>query len=206
MTKKTMTCLLVCAFALLLSACGSFGDKPPEYLASEEGRPLVIPEGLDQPRPVNPVTIRVEEMRSPSGDELNPLPPRAASTAGGGDANAYLAWSAAGAYLAVKDTPESVSRRLRFAIERSGMKLLERDDNAGHLFEYVHTQQPVEKGFFAKMLFWREEYGPNYSGSYRVRLEGDGKETRVYLLTAAGESVGTNAAEQILGLFMERLG
>lgn len=206
MIMKYTTRLLVPACALLLAACGTFGDKPPEYLVSEEGKPLAVPEGLDQPQPVNPVTIRVEEMRSPSGDELNPLPPRAASTAGGGDANAYIAWSAAGAYLAVKDTPDSVSRRLRFAIERSGMNLLQRDDNAGHLFEYAHEQQPVEKGFFGKMLFWREEYGPNYSGTYRVRLEPDGTETRVYLVTDAGDAVGTNAAEQILGLFMERLG
>jgi uncharacterized lipoprotein len=145
-------------------------------------------------------------MRNPSGDELNPMPPRAASTAGGGEANAYIAWSAAGAYLAVKDTPDSVTRRLRFAIERSGMILVQRDDVNGHQFEYTHIQQPMEKSFFGKLKFWKEEYGPNYSGTYRVRLEPDGRETRVYLMTEGGEPAGTNAAEQILGLFMERLG
>ena len=206
MIKKHIFKLSVFASAFLLGSCSMFGNNSPEYLASEEGKPLVVPEGLDAPQPNNPVTIRIEEMRNPSGDELNPMPPRAASTAGGGEANAYIAWSAAGAYLAVIDTPDSVSRRLRFAIERSGMNLLQRDDNLGHVFEYVHVQQPIEKGFFGKMLFWREDFGPNYSGTYRVRLELDGKETRVYLVTSDGDTVGTNAAEQILGMFMERLG
>ncbi len=190
----------------LIQACTVFRDKPPEYLASEDGHPLQVPEGLDTPRPVTPIVIRIADMRTPSGDELNPLPPRAASTAGGGEANAYIAWSAAGAYLAVKDSPKSVSRRLRFAIQRSGMNLVQRDDEAGHQFEYVHVQQPMEKSFWGKMKFWSEEYGPNYSGTYRLRLEPDGEETRGYLVTAAGGTAGTNAAEHILGVFMERLG
>lgn len=206
MINKLKPALVLLIATSLLQACGIFGDRPPEYLDSEDGEPLVIPKGLDTPIPVTPIVIRIDKMRSPSGDELNPLPPRAATTAGGGDANAYIAWSAAGAYLAVKDSPESVSRRLRFAIQRSGMTLVQRDDVGGHHFEYVQEMQEMEKGFWGKMLFWREEYGPNYSGTYKVHLEADGEETRVFLLFAAGGSAGTNAAEHILGFFMERLG
>jgi uncharacterized lipoprotein len=196
--------LLICTG--LLNACGMFRDKDPEYLASEDGQPLVLPEGLDTPQPVTPIVIRIDEMRTPSGDELNPLPPRAATTAGGGDANAFIAWSSAGAYMAVKDMPESVSRRMRFAIERSGMKLLKRDDENGHQFEYFHQPQELEKSFWGKMKFWGKDYAPNYSGAYQLRLEPDGENTRVYLVTAAGETAGTNAAEHVLGIFMERLG
>ena len=202
--KLTLLIVLLMA-ATLLTACSMFRDKQPEYLASEEGSPLKLPAGLDSPRPVSPLLIRVDAMRMPAGDELNPMPPRAART-GGGEANAYMAWSAAGAYLAVVDSPESVARRLGFAIQRSGMKLLEPDEDGGHAFRYRHLRVPQKKSFFGKLLFWRDDKGLDYSGNYRVRLEADGDETRVYLMFATGGPANTNAAEHILGIFMERLG
>ena len=198
--------LLLVFASTLMQACSLFKDKEPVYLASEEGRPLQLPEGFDKPQPVNPIVINIAEMRTPTGDELSAMPPRAATTAGGGDANAYIAWSANGAFLAVKDSPQSVSRRLRFAIQRSGMNLVQRDDEGGHQFEYFQPLQPMEKSFWGKVMFWRQEYMANYSGAYKLRLEADGDETRVYLMTAAGEHTGTNAAEHVLGIFMERLG
>ena len=206
MTVKLKPAVVLFLAAFLMQACGLFKDKPAEYLLSDDGMPLQLPEGLDNPRPVSPVVIGVEEIRAPSGDELNPLPPRAAITAGGGDANAYLAWSASGAYLAVKDSPESVARRLRFAIQRSGMNLVEMNDDGAHKFEYRHVQVPVEKGFFEKMLFWRDNLGPDYSGAYRTRIQADGDESRVYLMLETGTPASTNAAEHVLGIFMERLG
>lgn len=206
MTNRIRPAIYVIAAVSLLQACSWFKDKPAEYLQSDEGRQLQVPEDLDAPRPVNAVVIGVEGIRAPSGDELNPMPPRAAVTAGGGDTNAYLAWSAAGAYLAVKDSNESVARRLRFAIQRSGMNLLEIHPQGAHRFEYRHVRAPVEKGFFEKFLFWRDNLGPDYSGTYRVRMEDDGAETRVYLESDSGAPAQTNAVEHVLGIFMERLG
>ncbi len=205
MTVKLIPVMVLFIAAMLLPACSMFQGKQPEYLASEEGSPLKLPEGLDAPLPVRPMLIRVDAMRMPTGDELNPMPPRAAST-GGGEANAYMAWSAGGAYLAVVDSTESVARRLGFAIQRSGMKLLERADDGRHHFEYRHVRIPQEKSFFGKLLFWRGDEGVDYSGNYRVRLEADGDETRVYLMFGTGGPANTNAAEHILGIFMERLG
>jgi uncharacterized lipoprotein len=206
MIKNSISLTLLALAALSVSGCSWFKDRPAEYLESDEGQALQLPEGLNAPRQVSPVVIGIQEMRLPTGDELNPLPPRAASTAGGGDANAYLAWSASGAYLAVKDSTESVARRLRFAIERSGMNLTENNNEGSHRFEYRHTRVPQEKTFFGKMAFWRDNLGPDYSGSYKVRLESDNDETRVYLILETGSPVSTNAAEHILGIFMERLG
>lgn len=198
------TALLLAVGAL--QACGIFGDREPDYMAGQEGQPLQVPEDLDEPRQVSPILIRVEPMEIPSVDQIDFMPPRAAVTAGGGDANAYIAWSSSGAYLAVKDDPESVMRRLRFAIPRTGMELVERNDETGHVFSYRHVRLPREKGFFGKLLFWREDYGPDYSGTYRVRLQEDDDETRVYLDVQGGGQAPSNAAEHILGLFMERLG
>jgi len=188
----------------VLSGCSSFNNNEPEYLASVETAPLKVPEGLDNPTSPNPVIIAGTKIRMPSGDELEPLPPRVVSTAGKQDANAYMSWSAEGAYLMVKDTPDSVARRLGFAIQNSGMEMLERNDSGSHRFHYTQPNQGDE-GFFSNMAFWRDR-PLNYSGTFMTSLQADGENTRVYLLFGNGESVDTTGTEHILGIFMDRLG
>lgn len=202
--KPIRALLLLCAAATLAS-CSWFKEKPPEYVASEEVPRLQVPADLDEPNYPRPLVITAPPMRIPSGDELNPGPPRVVSTAGRGDANAFMAWSAAGAYLKVLDSRESVSRRLGFAIERSGMRMLERGENGAYRFEYFH-ERPDDRSIWQKMTFWSDELGPNYSGVYRTRVEADGQDARVFLLFDSNEPATTNAAEHILGIFMERLG
>jgi hypothetical protein len=140
----------------------------------------------------------------PAGDELEPMPPRVVSTAGRQDTNAYMAWSAQGAYLLVKDSPDSVANRLRNAIESLGMELLEVGEAGAHKFHYTQPQAPDE-GFFSRMAFWRSSGGDfNYSGTFMTSLRPDGKNTRIYLLFGNGEPVDVAGTEHILGIFMER--
>ena len=79
-------------------------------------------------------------------------------------------------------------------------------DEGAHKFEYSHLRVPREKGFFEKMLFWRNDLGPDYSGTYQVVIQPDGEASRVYLKFETGSPANTNAAEHVLGIFMERLG
>ncbi len=188
-----------------LGACSWFKEKPPEYMASQEDEPLRVPAGLDAPEYPAPLLISTPPMRMPSGDELNPGPPRTVSTAGRGDANAFMAWSAEGVYLSVKDTPESVSRRLGFAIERTGMRPLEPAEDGSHRFEYVHIRFD-ERSFWQKLAFWNDGKGPDYSGLYRTRVVPDADGARVYLELDSGRPATTSASEHVLGIFMERLG
>lgn len=200
--------LMALALTLLavLSGCSVFGNNEPEYLDSEEIAVLKIPEGLDDPRGDSQVLISVPQMRLPTGDELEPKPPRVVSTAGRQDANAHMAWSAEGVYLLVKDTPDSVARRLRFAIDHAGMTMLRRDDETGaHKFHYSQIQTNVQQGFFSRMAFWRSDPF-DYSGTFMTNIRPDGEDTRVYLLFGTGKFVDTTGAEHILGIFMERLG
>ncbi len=191
---------------VVLGGCSWFKEKPPEYMAGEEYPVLKVPEGLDPLQFPSPLLISAGEIRLPSGDELNPGPPRVANTAGeGNDSNAYLAWSGQGVYLAVADTPESVQRRLGFAIARVGMTPLETDEPDEHRFEYIQINTD-DRSFWQKMAFWNRSRGPNYSGFYRARVEGDGENSRVYLFLDSGTPATTTAAEHILGIFMERLG
>ena len=191
----------------IISGCSSFGNQEPEYLQSVEVAPLKVPPGLDNPTGPSPTIISVPQMRMPAGDELEPAPPRVVSTAGKQDANAYIAWSAEGAYLMVKDTPDSVARRLRYAIENSGMTMLKMGDSGAHKFHYTQVNQETNEGFFSRMAFWRDrpEY-IDYSGTFMTSLRPDGQDTRVYLLFGTGDPVDTSGSEHILGIFMERLG
>jgi len=190
--------------AVILSGCTWFNNNGPEYLESEEVALIQVPEGLDDPVGARPVVITVPMMRMPSGDELEPMPPLVVSTAGNQDANAYMAWSAEGAYLRVKDVPDSVARRLRFAVTNSGMTMLDRNDTGSHKFHYTQVH-PEDEGFFSSIAFWRDS-PVDYSGTFMFKLVPDGTDTRVYLLFGTGESVDTAGAEHILGIFMQRLG
>jgi len=201
-----LTALMLIMIAVL-PGCSFFGNSEPEYMASVEAEPLKIPEGLDKPAGPRPVVITVPLLRMPAGDELEPMPPRVVSTAGKQDTNTFLAWSAEGAYLMVKDERESVARRLRFAIVNSGMTMLERDDTGtgAHKFHYTQTFLTEKDGFFSSMAFWRDK-PVDYSGVFMTKLKADGGDTRVYLLFGNGVAVDTAGAEHILGIFMERLG
>ncbi len=193
------------AIMAVLSGCSFFGNNEPEYMESVEAEPLTIPEGLDRPAGPRPVVITVPLLRMPAGDELEPMPPRVVSTAGKQDTNTYMAWSAEGAYLMVKDSSESVARRLRFAIVNSGMTMLEQDDTGAHKFHYTQTFLGNDEGFFSGMAFWRDK-PVDYSGVFMTKLKADGGNTRVFLLFGTGEAVDTAGAEHILGIFMDRLG
>ena len=195
---STMSIVMVA----VLSGCTMFGNREPEYLAAQEAQPLKIPEGMDKPRGLRPVDITLPPMRMPSGDELNPTPPRVVSTAGKKDAYAYMAWSAEGVYMLVKDKPEVVSGKLETVINKDGMEMLERDTAGGaHKFHYTQPDL-TDKGFFSHMAFWRDS-PLNFSGIFMTQLRPDGDNTRVYLRFGDGGIVDTTGAEHVLGVFME---
>lgn len=205
MPTRFLTRAGIALLALGLGACSWFKEKPPEYLESREVEPLRIPEGLDAPVYRDAVVITAPDMRMPAGDELNPGPPRVVATGGRGDANAFIAWSAEGVYLSVLDSAESVTRRLGFAIERTGMRPLPAEGNDDLRFEYVHIRYD-DRSFWQKLAFWNDGGGPDHSGVYRARIVPDGENARVFLDLDSGTPANTAAAEHILGIFMERLG
>ena len=207
MTISIYRIALVAILIAVLSGCSAFRNQEPEYLAAAEVDLLRIPPGMDDPTGPSPVLISVPQMRRPSGDELSPGPPRVVSTAGKQDTNSYLAWSAEGAYLMVRDAPDSVARRLRYAIENSGMTMLRMDPSGAHKFHYTQVHQQTDEGFFSRMAFWRDRPDfIDFSGTFMTSLRADGQNTRVYLLFGTGEAVDTAGSEHILGIFMERLG
>ena len=190
--------------AAVLGGCTVFGNDEPEYLASKETEPLKIPEGLDKPKGLRPVNISVPPMRLPSGDELEPMPPRVVSTAGKKAAHAYMSWSAEGVYLFVKDKPELVSLQVANVINQDGMQMLQQNDSTGaHKFHYTQKMEG-DQGWFSRMAFWQDK-PLNFSGIFMTQMLPDGDNTRVYLRFGDGGQVDTLGAEHVLGVFMEEL-
>ncbi len=190
--------------APLLASCGLFGDKDPEYYGVAEVQLLTVPDGMDSPIAPTALTIDIPPMPLPQS-ELNDVPPRVLANQSAKNANTSLHWSADGVYILVKDSADSVQRRLGYVIERSGMGLLGRGPDGNYRFEYRHVRPEGNEGFFSKVAFWRDD-PPDYSGSYETLLRPEGQNTRVFVRYADGGEVPMEAAEQVLAILKERLG
>jgi len=197
--------LLVLCSSLLV-ACGWFRkeDKKPEYYAAVETPPLTIPETLDQPLAPGALVISAPPTRLPDA-ELVTVPPRITSANTGNSDNTRLGWSAEGVFLLINDTPESVQRRLNYAIKRAGMALRETPKEGVIEIDYRHEPEKQEKGFFKRMAFWRDD-GPNYSGSYQIITRPDLDNTRIYIKNADGTDSDLEATEHLLNILAQRLG
>ena len=204
MLSMLRTLAFAASLAALLGACSWFKPDEPEFFGSEDTRPLEIPEDLDAPNTSGALVVAQADVRMPTVDELEPRPPRVIVTSAAGEEGGPLRWSSEGVYLLVDDTPESVARRLRFVIPRSGMRLVEQDPSGAHRFEYTHLTAD-DGGMFDFLLFWRDD-PPDYSGAYRVRLAPDGEQTRIYLVQDNGGPADPDAVEHVLQKFATRLG
>ena len=195
---------LVCSSSLV--ACGWFRneDKQPEYYGAVETPDLAVPAGLDQPVSTGALVINIPQAPLPKS-EMVTVPPRVASDVGNKNENTILKWSSEGAYLWVKDSPESVQRRLGFVIDRATTMVRKAPAGDALAFDYRHEHEGEEKGFFGRMAFWRDD-GPDYSGSYQVVIEADAEDTRVFVKDADGSESDPQAVEHLLNVFAERLG
>lgn len=196
--------ILVAVVAALLAACGVFGDKNPEYYDVPESKTLEVPQDLDRPNSATALTVDRQYMTLPER-ELSPVPPRVLANQKGNETTTRMKWSADGVYLLVQDSPESVQRRLKFVIERSGMQLHNQSADGNYRFSFEHVRSEEDTGFFSKIAFWRDD-APDYSGEYQTVPQPDGTDTRVYLKYADGGEVPMDAAEHVLVILMERLG
>jgi len=195
--------VVACALVLSISACSS-DSKRPEYYDSVETSPLEVPQSLSRPDHSAALVINTSVV-PPPGQVMETRPPRISSTTSGINSNSRLSWSARGLYLTVKDTPESVHRRLGLVIERAGMQRIRIDDKGVYRFDY-YQEFAEGQGFFSKLAFWRGNDEEDYSGAYQAFTEPDGDNTRVYIKYADGTDCEPDAAEHLLAVIEARLG
>lgn len=206
MQSKKSQIIILCVAALVLSGCGMFKKKPPEYLASSEQRTLEIPDDLDSPSADASLIIPGTAAPSLAGKVDHSLPPKVLPSVLSENANSAVRYGADGVYLILEDSIESVWRRLGFALKRTGMQVSdEQEQDWRYDFYFNDATRKDERGFFKKMLRIGKK-APNHSGDYRITLQPEGESTRLYLQTQAGDPAEPIPAEKILGILQERLG
>ena len=208
MKKIFISCTII-LFGILLTACGGSEKRKTAYLKAEETRPLDVPAHLDPPRTDTAIKILVD------ADELPPaisepdsvLPPLVISNNQGEGANASIRYSAYGAYVLLDDNPASSWRRIGLSLPRLGLQDIVSDaESQSYDFNYSHPRRVNKKSFWQKMKFWSgPDYGPDYSGRYRLKLAPDGDKTRAYLQDTNGKPADSVSAGIILASLLNRV-
>lgn len=198
--------LLILLTVALATACFN-RDTRPIYVQSEEVPELEVPEDLSLPivRRTYDIPGAFLPQLAGIGDEASP--PVVLSSAEAEASRSHIRFGSRGLYLEVEDEASSVWRRLGFTLNRSGMSLRRADEaDMRYRFHFEHEPIEVDRGWTANLAFWRGDEFLDYSGDYQVRLQEDGDNTRVVLLSDEGDVLQMDRAEFVLARLRERLG
>jgi len=194
--------------AALLSGC--FGkSREPIYKASDEIDEIEVPADLSQPQVgvvYNVPGYSLPELAA-TGNEM--LPPTVQPSEVAEHSRSQIRFGRSGLYLAIQDEPDSVWRRLGFALNRGDMRLeSSNEDGFEYVFHLDHEPVESEKSGFSRLFFWRKAELINYSGRYRIVVgkESEGGVTAVELLGESGGVLDFDRAEYILAGLRDRLG
>jgi uncharacterized lipoprotein len=206
--QLVMTRVLLIVVAVLMTA-GCFNrDRQPVYTASEEVEEIRVPPELSTPRVRT--TYQVPGYYLPElaavGDEARP--PRVLTSAEAERSSSHIRFGPTGLYLRVEDEPDSVWRRLSFALNRGGMSVRAVDEPARrYRVRYDHDPIHIDRTGLARFAFWRRNETLNYSGEYLFEVHTDGSShTRVSLLDSNGNVIDMERAEFVLSVLRDRLG
>src|SRR5699024_9893615 len=134
-----------------------------------------------------------------TGNEM--LPPTVQPSEVAEHSRSQIRFGRSGLYLAIQDEPDSVWRRLGFALNRGGMRRKSsNDDGLEYVFHLDHEPVEAEKSGFSRLLSWRKAELIKYSGRYWmvVGKESEGGVTAVELLGESGGVLDFDRAEYIL--------
>ncbi len=111
-----------------------------------------------------------------------------------------------GAALLIDDEYAPAWRLVGIALERVGFAVEDRDRSAGvYYVRYDDPNRREEKGFFSKMAFWKDDAPFDGDILYRVRLQEQGRKTRVEVLNDKGEPERSETGTRILTLIQEKI-
>jgi uncharacterized lipoprotein len=197
--------LLVAVLGMLAGCAGR--DRQPIYIDSEELDPIEAPPGLSQPPSRS--TFEVPGYFLPElAAQGSQRPPRVQPSAEAERSRSHIRFGGAGLFLEVQDEPESVWRRLGFALNRDGMRVEEVDDSQQrYRFRFTHEPIEIERTGLSRLAFWRSREVNDYSGVYRIKVREGGEDAaEVILLGANGEILEMEQAEFVLARLRDRLG
>ncbi len=99
--------------------------------------------------------------------------------------------------------------RVGLAVDRAGFTVEDRDrSERRYIIRYDPGAESErrDRGFFARMAFWRERTPELEPGNYAIRVGSDAGSTVVWITDEEGEAVDASLAERLLVLIREQLG
>lgn len=107
--------------------------------------------------------------------------------------------------LLIDDDYRRAWRLTGVALDRVGFAVEDRDRTQGVFYvRYDDPSKGEKKGFMSKLAFWRDENLDTVT-QYRVKLTGEGDQTRVVVLDNAGRQDNSETGKRILTLLNEQI-
>ncbi|MEA3274856.1 MAG: outer membrane protein assembly factor BamC [Pseudomonadota bacterium] len=107
--------------------------------------------------------------------------------------------------LLIDDDYRRAWRLTGVALDRVGFAVEDRDRTQGvYYVRYDDPSKGEKKGFMSKLAFWRDENVDTVT-QYRVKLTGEGDQTRVVVLDTAGRQDSSATGKRILTLLNEQI-
>lgn len=141
-------------------------------------------------------------------DEKSAAQTVAAASPASADAAATLNPAGNGS-VQVKDPFDRAWRRVGLALDRAGFTVEDRDRAKGLYFvRYIDPEadnKGSQKGFLARLAFWRKDVADDQKPQYRVVVADGGATSTVTVQNAKGEPETSATGKRILNLLLEQL-
>lgn len=128
-----------------------------------------------------------------------------------GERASLLTAKEGGDALRVNEAFDRAWRRVGLALDRVGFTVEDRDRSQGLYFvRYVDPEIDLEtkgsKSWLSKLAFWKgNKSDPKQTAQYRIRVSGDGENSRVQVLNRDGGVDRSDTAHKILNLLFDQL-
>lgn len=115
---------------------------------------------------------------------------------------------ASDAYLEVYESFPHAWRVVGKALSNLEIEVSDRNRSNGIyyiLYENEQADEQSEKGFWASLLFWRDIEVQEREKQYRVKLEGSGETTKVFVLGAASKKQSQGTGLHLLRMMEKKI-
>ncbi len=188
--------LLLAVWLMPLSGCSAFRSEP-EYTRAESVPPLEVPASLEQPDTAEAYVVPPGP-RGVLGEE-DIRPPRVLTS------SRAVAEGFISQVLQVHDQPDSVWRRLGFALPRIGVKVLSKNPQQRRYQVAETVRVPIKRSVFSRIfLFWKPDHR-EVDAIYLLEVRPQEDISRIFIGLGNAEADEARAKE-LLKLLKLRLG
>ncbi len=195
---------------VLVGGCSWF-DREPAYREARSGDTLRVPEGLT--RPIPPAELAVPNAAGSdfpaehSGEPPEVVLQMSRQSKIDPDVGAYLSIDSGALLLVVRDSPDSVWRRTKSALEQSGASILGSDQGEMQYRVAYVSQAPVPKrSIWSRLNPFSKDQEQSQEYSFDLKIQSRSGHTKVTLHDAEGYVQSGRVAEELLEKLADRLG